>query len=613
MKKNSPPITRFLALWLILSLSLPNPAFALRAINAGQPEGAVDDQLTRALAGAEEVTDFPLGERNRPRLQWLREQIRQKTGADPFDLEQGGLLFSGDNKVWIDTAGLKITASARSIVDKGSPLTQITLKLKKPATWQHKPSDQWIVVRVMDLKEATDIAGVVNTVKLMDTSPSEEQLRLDWARGVSSRDAAKIVPVFLAIAAALAEEGVIPAPAAGAEEEIDLEKWDYRSAPSWDFGVGKRKGVARRLPSKKGLAIREAFVRRLNPSSTSSPSLSLPVLIGPRQILLLEIGFQENGVQVKASPDTAAPGQSAQEMFVPFPDSGFAAVGIGRDPQKSMQRNYPDGRVLTVFPDAKNADGKPSVSRIQIELRVGTEAERKVWLEDFSTHGSFIPEDTLDSLRGESEATLAFAADRVETSARNSLSILLKPQQKGSLDWFNAVKTLRELPYTDSGLVKELLKSVSALIRPSSVALPSAERHQQQLWKTALLVLQYQLGIKLDELRGKPPAAGVEESKAQITTPTDESFWDAFYDRLSDAQRSDIMSFLQRARERGKKVEITAVTGITDFHLHTDGGLATVAERVAERYPVEGIRFHTPGDLSQRAKTLDAFETPGLI
>ena len=51
MKKPLPLLVRFLALWLILSLSLPSPAFAMRQLNAGAEEGHVDDELAAALHG----------------------------------------------------------------------------------------------------------------------------------------------------------------------------------------------------------------------------------------------------------------------------------------------------------------------------------------------------------------------------------------------------------------------------------------------------------------------------------------------------------------------------------------------------------------------------------
>lgn len=64
---------RFFALWLTLGLVLPQPAFALRQINAGSEEGRVDDELRARFLGTSDAVPAPAAGTEQAEPGWVRE------------------------------------------------------------------------------------------------------------------------------------------------------------------------------------------------------------------------------------------------------------------------------------------------------------------------------------------------------------------------------------------------------------------------------------------------------------------------------------------------------------------------------------------------------------
>ena len=168
-------------------------------------------------AGAEQ--EFQFQERHRPRLDWLRQRILQRTGADPFDSNQAGLLFSGDNKIWIDEEGIRIRAFA--IGDAARRTTSITVRIQKPAIGLQGSEDEeaWTLVQVVGLQGLAGLPEMKVLKLAIHSRPrSEDPLLLDWLQATDKREAAAIVPSLLALTAILTEGQEAPNPAAGMEQ-----------------------------------------------------------------------------------------------------------------------------------------------------------------------------------------------------------------------------------------------------------------------------------------------------------------------------------------------------------------------------------------------------------
>lgn len=108
-----------------------------------------------------------------------------------------------------------------------------------------------------------------------------------------------------------------------------------------------------------------------------------------------------------------------------------------------------------------------------------------------------------------------------------------------------------------------------------------------------------------------PNAAAGGAEEVRVMPVEDPNFWKEFGAQLSFAQLADVGNFLD-GRDRSR-VEVTAVTGISSFFLHTDSALKSEADQLVENYPVQGIDIRVSDQLRSRPRTPEAFEKPGLM
>ena len=107
-------------------------------------------------------------------------------------------------------------------------------------------------------------------------------------------------------------------------------------------------------------------------------------------------------------------------------------------------------------------------------------------------------------------------------------------------------------------------------------------------------------------------AAGLEEGGVKIGLIDRREFSDTYAKRLKAMDQWDQVIHFLRGRDLST-VELTEITGLTQFTLHTDPGLVDVAEALAKSHPVVGIRFPVSGELRSNAQKPGVIKAPGLI